>query len=185
VQPWIDKEVFLPVERRGEIVHLDMKQAPGVDLVGDLTDPSFLARLQSMQFRSVFCSNLLEHVENPRALCEIIASILPEDGLLFASCPHHYPYHPDPIDTLLRPGVSELAAMFPGMAVIDAEMVDGGRYLDWCAIEPVRFAMLAVRSLAPFYRPKNWILNQGYLPWLFRRVSASCVVMRKQCGTVG
>lgn len=181
VQPWIDELIFRPVQARGRVVHLDMKQSPGVDLVGDLSDPNFLERLKSMSFQSVFCSNLLEHVENPMELCQIITSILPEGGLLFASCPHRYPYHPDPIDTLFRPGISELAAMFPGMVIVESQLIDGGRYLGFRA-EPVRVALLAARCLAPFYRPRNWLLNQGYVPWMFRRVSAVCVILQKRSG---
>jgi hypothetical protein len=177
-QPWIDELIFRPVQARGCVVHLDVKQAPGVDLVGDLSDPSFLEQLKSMQFRSVFCSNLLEHIEDPTELCRIIASILPEEGLLFASCPHRYPYHPDPIDTLFRPGATELAEMFPGTMIVESQLIDGGRYLGYRA-ELVRVALLTARGLAPFYRPKNWLLNQAYVPWLFRRVSAACVILKK------
>jgi SAM-dependent methyltransferase len=178
VQPWIEASIFGPARLRGEVVHVDIKQAPGVDIVGDLFDPGFRARLHGMRFRSVFCSNLLEHVTDPRRMCEIIPSLLPKGGLLFASCPYRYPYHPDPIDTLFRPGTDELAAMFPGMAVVESRLIECGRYLS-CHNEPVRLALLAARSLAPFYRPRNWWQNGAYLPWIFRDVSAACVVLKK------
>ena len=45
-QPWIDQKIFAPMRQRGGTVyHLDIKEAPGVDIVGDLFDPVFLDRI--------------------------------------------------------------------------------------------------------------------------------------------
>ena len=45
-QPYIDHNIFTPLRKRGGTVyHADIKAAPGVDLVGDLLDPAFLAEL--------------------------------------------------------------------------------------------------------------------------------------------
>ena len=178
VQPWIDELIFRPAQARGRVVHMDIKEAPGVDLVGDLADPRFLERLKSMGFQSVFCSNLLEHIEQPDDLCRTLATLLPERGLLFASCPHQYPYHPDPIDTMFRPGIGELAEMFPGTALLTSRLINEGRYLGHQA-EPLRTALLVARGMMPFYRPKNWRMNRAYVPWIFRRVSAVCVILKK------
>src|SRR6266516_1477014 len=69
-QPWIDRLVFAPLLARGAIVkHLDMKLDDGVDLTGDLMDPVFVRTLSSYQFRSILCSNVLEHVADRSALC--------------------------------------------------------------------------------------------------------------------
>ena len=43
VQPHIDAKVFAPLRARGgKVLHLDIKAAEGVDIVGDLLDPGFL-----------------------------------------------------------------------------------------------------------------------------------------------
>src|SRR5687767_1031367 len=62
VQPHIHEQVFAPIESRGNrIIHLDIKQEKGVDLVGDLNEPVFRKQLRELGIKSVICSNLLEH----------------------------------------------------------------------------------------------------------------------------
>src|SRR5262249_32037283 len=53
-QPWIDQNIFAPIRKRGgKVYHLDMKEARGVDIVGDLLDREFLDRIAQMKVRSV------------------------------------------------------------------------------------------------------------------------------------
>src|ERR1035437_10160268 len=99
-QPWIEQLLFRPASLRGgSVTHLDMKAAPGVDLVMDLAAPEFRAVVSRMQFKSVFCSNLLEHVIQRDAICRTLLSIISAGGYLFISVQFCFPYHPDPIDT--------------------------------------------------------------------------------------
>jgi len=52
-QPYIDQNIFVPLRaRHGKVYHLDMKHAPGVDIVGNLLHPEFLEKLINMQIRS-------------------------------------------------------------------------------------------------------------------------------------
>src|SRR5262245_36370569 len=112
-QPWIDRHLFAPARRKGYVVrHLDQKPDEGVDLVGDLRDGAFLARLAALRFRSVFCSNLLEHLVNREEVARTLVDLIPPGAYLFVSCPYRFPYHPDPIDTLYRPDTGELARLF-------------------------------------------------------------------------
>src|SRR5204863_7553703 len=115
--------------------------AAGVDLVGDLTEPSFLGRLAAMRLRSVFCSNLLEHVPNREEIGRAAVEAVEPGGYLFVSCPNVFPYHPDPIDTMSRPDVDELAALFP-----DTELVRGDRL----GCGTLANYMIAKFSAAPF-----------------------------------
>ena len=65
VQPWVDDCLFAPARHRGLVVaHTDIKNAPGVDLVGDLLDNDFIHQLAGMGFRALLCTSLLEHVAN-------------------------------------------------------------------------------------------------------------------------
>src|SRR2546428_10218391 len=69
-QPWIDALVFAPLRAQGHVVkHLDMKSGEGIDLVGDLMAPTLAESLRSFGFRSVVCSNVLEHVTDRATLC--------------------------------------------------------------------------------------------------------------------
>lgn len=183
-QPWIDRLIFAPARHRGQVVkHLDMQSAPGVDIVGDLCEPEFLARIAQMQFRSVFCSNLLEHVVQREAICHTLLAIIPVGGYLFLSTPCCFPYHPDPIDTGFRPTIGELAALFPGTRQIAASVVVGQTLLGMRTQDPVVFAFTLVRCLFPMYKPVAWWRNRGYLPWFHRRLTASCVILRKEATT--
>ena len=166
-QPWIDECVFAPLRDRGvEIVHLDLKPAAGVDVVGDLTDPGFRAIALSGHWDVVLCSNLLEHVPERTGLCraleEFAASI---NARLLVTCPHDFPYHPDPIDTMYRPDVDELAAAFPGLRLLNGAIVRAELHWSYWAhymrlegkhprIETVRLARGSLRrkSTRTFFR---------------------------------
>jgi len=179
-QPWIDEMIFAPVVRQGHVVkHLDMKSAPGVDIVGDLGNPEFLKQVSNMQFKSVFCSNLLEHLVQRDTICKTLAAIVPSGGYLFVSVPYSYPYHADPVDTGFRPSVGELASLFPGTHVIRSAVVGGDTLLWLRRRHPVEFAFTLIRFLIPFYKPISWWRNKGDFPWFFRPLTASCVILQK------
>ncbi len=179
-QPWIEREIFGPLRARGSaVLNCDIKSAPGVDLVGDLQDPAFLTRLAERRFKSVLCSNLLEHVENRAAIAETLVEVLPSGGYLFVSGPHRYPHHADPIDTMFRPSPEELAALFPGTRVLAAAVVDCGTYLQYVTRTPSKFVKSVVRLGLPFYQPKEWRNAVLRLPWLFREFQSVCLLLEK------
>jgi SAM-dependent methyltransferase len=115
-QPYIDYHVFRPLRKRGvEAVHVDVKEADGVDLVVDLTVPDLGSTLDSLPRGDiVLCSNLLEHVTDRELVVGRLRDLTASGGLLVVTVPHVYPYHPDPIDTLFRPTDAELAALVGG-----------------------------------------------------------------------
>ncbi len=175
-QPWVENEVFKVAADKGvKVLHTDLQNAPGVDLVGDLSDTEFRKKLQAMKFKSVFCSNLMEHITNREEVAELILSIIPVGAYLFLSCPYKYPYHPTPIDTGYRPTVEELAQLFPGTTIIKGELVTGGNYLQLITNNPLQI----LRIFMPFYRPKRWLGVISKLAYLFRNYQASCVLLRK------
>ncbi len=183
VQPWIDEYIFKPAERKGQILCLDKKRAPGVDIVGDLSETPFLKKLSKMQFNSVLCSNLLEHIPNRNEIGQAIASLVPKGGYLFVSCPYRYPYHPDPIDTLFRPNIKELSSIFPNTHIIYGEIVICRTYLDYLTHSPIGspivFAKSILRLFLPFHKPKEWLSALYRFPWLFKNFSATCLVLKK------
>jgi hypothetical protein len=179
-QPYIDKYLFEPGSVRNlKIIHVDTKAAAGVDIVGDLTNPSFLAHLAELNVRSVMCCNLLEHVMDRTIICDAIMSILKPGGYIIATVPNKFPYHPDPIDTMYRPTVEELIALFPGTSVYKAAIVRasrfpyemGGKYLALCR--------LVARVAVPFYRPRRWWANVQRLAEIAGGYKVTCVVLRK------
>lgn len=183
IQPWIYEYIFKPAEGKGDILCLDIKRAPGVDVVGDLSECSFLEKISKMKFKSVLCSNLLEHVTNKDEICQAIVSLIPNGGYIFVSCPYEYPFHPDPIDTLFRPNVKELANLFPNTHIISGDIVVCRNYLGYITHSPsgspIIFAKSIVRLFLPFYKPKEWRAAVYRLPWLLRNFSATCIVLSK------
>jgi hypothetical protein len=183
-QPWIDRYIFRPAREGNQVVkHIDTKAALGVDLVGDLTDARLVAEVSGMGFRSVMCSNLLEHVIDRPRIAHSLLTIVSPGGYLFLSCPYQYPFHPDPIDTMFRPTAEELAELFPGTRIYRQDLVRGGTFLHELLRRPLASARLLGRMALPFYRPAAWHAGRSYLrahlPWIFKRFESTCLVLEK------
>ncbi len=182
VQPYIDQLIFAPLrERKGKVHHLDIKGGPGIDIAGDLLDPGFLDSLAHYPIKSVMVSNLLEHVVSRANICATLMKIVPVGGYLFVSGPYKYPYHADPIDTMFRPSIEEIAGHFPGTTIVDSAIIDSGNWRQWRVAERGRpLGRSLVRMLVPFYRPKKWLELIRQSPYLFKHIKAFAVVLRKQ-----
>ena len=179
-QPWIDRYVFAPAREKGlKVVHTDMKAAPGVDIVGDLFSAETATNLASMQFKSVLCSNLLEHVEDRQRISTLLESLVPPSGYIIVSCPYRYPYHPDPIDTGYRPTPEEIALLFTQSRLVSGHILDCGIYLERLIHDPLLLIKLLARLLVPFYKPAMWWETIRVQTWLFRTVRVSCAVLQK------
>lgn len=189
-QPWIDKYVFGPMRKAGHtVIHTDVRAAPGVDIVGDLLDSHFREELRSRRFRSVVFSNVLEHVSAREAISECVAEVVEPGGYLFVSVPYRFPYHPDPIDTLYRPNVEELASLFPTTEIDRSDILCCGNLTTYILARmlPNPWAFLSrivqdpgVEREAPPCRPPSRL---AMLPWLIRPFYATCVVLRKHANT--
>lgn len=166
VKPHIHRDLFEPLAARNiTVIHVDFKEDEGVDLVGDITNPSFVETLRQYHPAAVMCNNVLEHVENRKAFCEAIIDILPSDAYIFASVPKKYPFHPDPIDTMFRPDVNELAAKFPGTTLTEGEILECGTHRDrdryYRKVIPRLWMVMKVkrvlRMFMPFYKSHQWL----------------------------
>lgn len=128
-KPHIEASLFAPLRRAGvEVVHCDIKQDDGVDLVGDVMDPAFVQILRARKFRAILLANLLEHVRDPAAIASACEHIVGPGGLILATVPQSYPFHADPIDTGYRPSPQELAALFPNSEAIHLASIEGGTF---------------------------------------------------------
>jgi SAM-dependent methyltransferase len=195
-QPWIDHYLFRPFAERGRrVVHTDIQQADGVDLVGDLTNPDFLQQVRAMKFRSVFCNNLLEHVPGPDKICEAMVSAVEPGGYLLISVPHRFPYHPDPLDTMYRPSPEELARLFPRTEIVTTEKLVCGNLSSYLvsrvfanpramlATMSERFRGKTAADRATSHGPKPQRASPfRFVPWLVRPFVQSCVVLRVTSG---
>jgi hypothetical protein len=178
-QPWIDRYIFKPIREKGQVImHLDIKKSPGVDIVGDLSDPNFVKSLSKKEFKSVFLSNVLEHLQDKSKICEALTKILPSGGYIFVSCPLEYPFHPDPIDTMFRPNISELASLFPNTRIIHADVVTCGTQLEYIGYKNSLKTMIKV--FIPFYKSSEWRNNLQYIPYFYKHFKATCLVLQKE-----
>jgi len=102
-QPYIWNDLMKPLLDRGNaLFNVDRKKRPGVHLVGNAESWC------SQDFADiVLCCNILEHTLEPRRVLENAWRTLKPAGLLVMEGPADYPYHPDPIDTMLRPKTGE------------------------------------------------------------------------------
>lgn len=130
----------------------------------------------------MICSNLLEHLTDPRSFAAACGDLVVPGGHGVFTVPYSYPYHPDPIDTMLRPTPQELATMLPGWAVEREKVLTSGSYIDdlrstgrpWSTL----FKQVG-RAALPFYRRKHWHHVSHRLLWLTKRYKLSMVQLRK------
>jgi len=180
VQPWIEREVFAPLAARGiTTIHVDQREGSGIDVRADLTDPGEIARLRQLAPRTVLCCNLLEHVNEPDILAHNCLEILESGGLLFVTVPFSYPHHRDPIDTMYRPNLEELAGLFVGARLRDGQILGAGlSYRDEIRRRPWLLLRHA-RLLAPFLSLERWRRSMAKLYWLGAEYRITCAVFKK------
>ena len=185
-QPHVAEGFIRPLEQDGiRFIHCDMKEADGVDEVGDVLDPRFRERLKQHGASILVCSNLLEHLTAPQQFASACAELVKEGGYGIFSVPLAYPYHPDPIDTMLRVTPAQLAAMLPDWTIVRSGEIRAGNY--WRDLKESgspwsRLIRQMARVALPFYRPGQWRANAGRLPWLFRTYRVSIVLLQKPIG---
>lgn len=180
VQPWISKEVLLPLGLRGaEIYHLDFRAGQGIDLHGDLADEAFVKGLASYGFRSLMCCNVLEHVANPAVLCLRLEQLVPVGGYIIVTVPNRFPFHPDPIDTMFRPEIEDIAGLFPSCRLVRGEIIACGTGWDYVDRNPVSFFKKVVRRLAGLSNSGGMKGSASFAPWLFREFRQSCALLQR------
>jgi hypothetical protein len=181
VQPWTEEILFRPLSARGiDIVHVDRRDGAGIDIRADLADPLDLPRLRAPRPQALLCCNLLEHVTEPERIARHCLDILPASGLVFVTVPYSYPYHRDPIDTMFRPDIGELAALFPDARLLDGAIIGAGMsYRDEVWRRPWILLRHAARFPAPFVSWEKWKRSMAKLYWLVAEYRIACAVFEK------
>jgi hypothetical protein len=181
VQPWIEDQVFSPLRGRNvEIVHVDMRDLPGVDVQADLTDPDDVRRLGALRPQALLCCNLLEHVAEPDRLARHCLDLVAAGGLVFVTVPLSYPYHRDPIDTMYRPNPTELAELFGGARLLDSMILGTGMsYRDAVRERPWILLRHVWRLPIPFLSFEKWRRSMARLYWLAAEYRITCAVFEK------
>jgi SAM-dependent methyltransferase len=72
----------------------DQSADSGADIIGDVHSTS----LPDDSFDTIFCTQVLEHVSEPREVLKQIHRVLRVDGMCIITAPFCIPYHADPKD---------------------------------------------------------------------------------------
>jgi SAM-dependent methyltransferase len=182
-QPWIHNVVYAPLERRGvRVLHHELEPAPGVDVAGDLTDPEFAASLRSLEVRSVMCCNVLEHLPDAASTAAAIEDLVAPGGFAIVTVPRRYPYHPGPIDTMLRPSPRDLETLFPSLTEVRSDEVRCESLLGYLLASPHKRTAIA-RGLRSFAHGGNSdgprIPLRESLRMLIASTAVSAVILRR------
>ncbi len=134
VKPYIDKNIHSKLSNRGiKIILSDFKpdldiKNPEDQIIGDVFDDEVFYKMISAKPRCILLCNILEHVTNPKKLCERILQISNEKTIIIVTVPFSFPYHRDPIDTLFRPSPEELIKNFTNVELLHKEIIEGSNF---------------------------------------------------------
>lgn len=116
----------------------------------------------------MFCTNVLEHVADPKAVAATLVNLVPQGGYLILTVPYRYPYHADPIDNRFRPAPEDIVRMFDQLEVEAAAEVHCGTFADGLRRDPRGALFWLLRLLVPVYRLRGWLTAAAKIRWLFR-----------------
>lgn len=156
VQPHINTHVIQPlIKRDWKVFNVDLKDAPGVDLVADVTTSNFSSPFEK-RFGLTLCSNLLEHVRDIKLVARNLAAITRGGGCVLVTVPHKYKIHPDPIDNGFRPTPDEILDLFPDVRgeVLAKKIIIINDVAEY-KIRKSRFPLWGQRERAAYYLGKR------------------------------
>jgi hypothetical protein len=177
-QPWTERELFAPLRNRGvKIVHLDSREGEGIDIRADVLSASDLPRIRAIRAKSLLCCNILEHVVDPAALARRCLDLVESGGFIFVTVPYSYPHHRDPIDTMFRPGLTELAALFHPARLRSGEILDAGEsYRGQVRQRPWILFRHILRFPFPFIGFQGWKRSMAKTYWLVHNYRITAAV---------
>jgi len=164
-----------------KVINFDIKAGEGIDISGDIFDNDTFERLKQYQFDCILLCNVLEHVPDYRKLCLRIQALMKERSILIVTVPYAYPCHFDPIDNGLRPDINQLASLFPGLDIVERQIIEDYAYSYYLTRNWRILVKFLLRLIAPFYKYYTWrntIVSK--IPYLFKNFKISCVVLKKR-----
>lgn len=185
-KPHIEQHIHRPLRERGVvIVTTDLKSGDGIDISGDVYDPATARKLRSVSPRCILVCNIFEHLIDPPAFARFCANLVVPGGRVVVTVPYSYPYHLDPIDTLFRPNVSEIAGLFPDFEIEVGQTINDNTY--WQNLRRSRGRFGSAAHITKALR-KSLLLRGGIeaskarlhrLLWLARPYTVTAVLLRK------
>jgi SAM-dependent methyltransferase len=178
-QPHIEEQVLAPLRSRGvEIVHLDAKAAPGVDVVCDLDEAGEGLADGLGEHALVLLASVLHYLREPARAADLAVRALAPGGYLVAHHPDSARRTHDPVDRKRRMSPAELAGVFERRGLervrADSVRIDDPRYYNGLRSRPSW-----VPVLGRFWLPLPGVTDRVRLRIPALRWRQSCVVMRR------
>jgi hypothetical protein len=178
-QPHIEEQVLAPLRARGvEITHLDVKEAPGIDVVCDLdrADESLVAKLGEHDL--VLLAGVLQCLRDPDHAADLTARLVAPGGHLLVHSAETARRTFDPADHMLRLTPTELAELFERRGLervrADSVRIDDPRYYRGLISRP---SWTPVRGR--FWFPLPGVVERLRLAVPALRWRQSCVLLRR------
>lgn len=176
-QPYIEENIFKPLKDRGiKITYLDMKCQNGVDISLDISDKGFSFR---EEFDLVICTNILEHIERLDTSIINLSNLVKDNGYLIVTVPYVYPYHPDPIDNMLRFTIKDLKTLFKNFDVISAETIN---VESRTFFHRFRIGINAIVKI--LIDMKIAYLKINIINHLIKRLKVTCIIFKKKSNKI-
>jgi hypothetical protein len=178
-QPHIEEQVLAPLRARGvDIVHLDAKEAPGVNVICDLDEADGRLADRLGEHALVIVASVLQYPRDPARAADLAVGVLAPGGYLVAHHPASARRTYDPVDRKLRMSPAELAGVFErrGLERVRAESVriDDPRYY---RVLRSRASWIPVRGR--FWLPLPGVSERARLRIPALRWRQSCVLMHR------
>ena len=126
-QPYIENLVLKPISKNFKLINVDVKVDSNIQLVADFLTDSGQKIIKEQHAKIFLVSNLLEHI--PAALDGInqLKKLVESNSYIILTGPKSFPYHPDPIDNMFRPKLTEIYALFEkDFEIIELVIVKNG-----------------------------------------------------------
>jgi hypothetical protein len=182
-QPYIKDLVLDPLLKRFQVTNVDIKSDNNVQLVANFLTEAGQTLIRSKSAKVFLVSNLLEHIPNAIDGIEKLKTLMEPKTYLILTGPKSFPYHPDPIDNMFRPTISELRGhLEKDFEIVKLEVIRNGT-----VFTSVLFGRSAKKSRSVIISKGGFlklVLNPNFvykfLRNLFYPASAFCVLAVKK-----
>lgn len=155
IQPHIHEYIIQTLQNNGwEVVHVDIKQEEGVDVVADVTRNDFTSYIKPSAL--TICTNMLEHVEDISLVIKNLQNVTIKGGYILITVPYKYKKHLDPIDNMFRPTPQEIADLFnPHEIEIITQKIIEINDKEYYKVKKSKIPLWGYRNLIGYYLGKK------------------------------
>jgi len=181
-KPWVFKHVFDPLTKKSLVIHADIDSFNGACQVCDLTKFDALDFIKSTPRPRLFIlANVLEHV--PKKSVKIILSkifkAMNKGDFFLITAPYRYPYHPDPIDSMYRPGPMAITKLIP-LTWLDMKIIECGSFKEeFSKMNLSKKIRKILKLFFIFQSINNYLRNAHRLLYLFQSYKITMVLGKK------